>query len=63
MALMNKKLSEEVETLFLMTSNKHSYLSSSIIKEVAHFGGCIEGLVPEVVKQRILNKLQKSEKQ
>lgn len=63
MALMNKKLSEEVETLFLMTSNKHSYLSSSIIKEVAYFGGCIEGLVPEVVKQRILNKLQKSEKQ
>lgn len=58
MALMNKKLSEEVETVFLMTSNKNSFLSSSILKEVARFGGCIEGLVPEGVKEAVYKKLK-----
>ena len=57
MALMNRKLSPDVETIFLMTSSKNSYLSSSIVKEVAKFGGCIEGLVPENIKQAILNKI------
>ncbi len=58
MALMNKKLCEEVETVFLMTSNKNSYLSSSLLKEVAKFGGCIEGLVPEEVKEAVYDKLK-----
>lgn len=58
MALMNKKLSEEVETVFLMTSNKNSFLSSSILKEVARFGGCIDGLVPEGVKEAVYKKLK-----
>lgn len=58
MALMNKKLCEEVETVFLMTSNKNSYLSSSLLKEVAKFGGCIEGLVPEGVKEAVYDKLK-----
>lgn len=58
MALMNKKLSEKVETIFLMTSSKNSYLSSSLLKEVARFGGCIEGLVPEEVKEAVYNKLK-----
>ncbi len=56
MALMNKKLSPEVETLFMMTNSNYSYISSSIIKEIATFGGCIKGLVPEVVERAILNK-------
>lgn len=47
MALMNHKLLREVETLFMMTSNKYSYLSSSIVKEVARYGGNLNGLVPD----------------
>jgi len=57
MALMNRKLSPDVETIFLMTSSKNSYLSSSIVKEVAKFGGCIEGLVPQNIKEAILKKI------
>lgn len=47
MALMNHKLLREVETMFMMTSNKYSYLSSSIVKEVAKYGGNLSGLVPD----------------
>jgi len=47
MALMNHKLLREVETMFMMTSNKYSYLSSSIVKEVAKYGGNLNGLVPD----------------
>jgi len=52
----NKKLCPDIETVFIMASNEYSYLSSSIVKEVACFGGCIEGLVPESVKKRLSNK-------
>ncbi|WP_026487217.1 pantetheine-phosphate adenylyltransferase [Caldanaerobius polysaccharolyticus] len=47
MALMNKKLDDNIETLFMMTSSQYAYLSSSLIKEVAQFGGCLKGLVPD----------------
>ncbi|NLM03948.1 MAG: pantetheine-phosphate adenylyltransferase [Clostridiales bacterium] len=57
MALMNRKLSSDIETVFLMTSSQYSYLSSSIVKEVASFGGCIRGLVPEVVQTAIFKKI------
>lgn len=57
MALMNRKLASDIETIFLMTNSQYSYLSSSIIKEVAKFGGCIEGLVPEIVKDSIFKKI------
>ncbi|KAB3535219.1 pantetheine-phosphate adenylyltransferase [Alkaliphilus pronyensis] len=57
MALMNRKLSPELETIFLMTSSQNSYLSSSVVKEVARFGGCIEGLVPQPIVKAILKKL------
>ena len=57
MALMNRKLASDIETIFLMTNSQYSYLSSSIIKEVAKFGGCIEGLVPEIVKDSIFTKI------
>ncbi|RBP41119.1 pantetheine-phosphate adenylyltransferase [Garciella nitratireducens] len=59
MALMNKKLFPEVETMFMMTNSEYSYLSSSIVKEVAFFKGCIKGLVPEIVEEAILEKLKK----
>ncbi|HWR60031.1 MAG TPA: pantetheine-phosphate adenylyltransferase [Clostridia bacterium] len=53
MALMNKKLSPDIETVFMMTSSKYSYLSSSLVKEVASLGGCIRGLVPEIIEEEI----------
>lgn len=56
MALMNKKLNPNVETVFLMTGQQYSFISSSIIKDVASLGGCITGLVPPLVEKRILEK-------
>lgn len=57
-ALLLKKIDSEIETVFMMTSNEYSFLSSSGIKELANFDGNIKGLVPEYVevkiKQRIL---------
>jgi pantetheine-phosphate adenylyltransferase len=49
MAHTNKTLSCEVETVFLATSNEHSFLSSSLVKEIARFGGTIDHLVPKTV--------------
>lgn len=56
MALINRKLDQDVETMFMMTNSKYSYLSSSIVKEVASFGGNVEGLVPDCVYQRIVRR-------
>ncbi|QUH26229.1 pantetheine-phosphate adenylyltransferase [Serpentinicella alkaliphila] len=56
MALMNKKLNPEVETVFLMTSNNNSYLSSSIVKEVVKYGGCISDLVPPEVEKEMIKR-------
>lgn len=53
MALMNHKLSKDIETLFMMTSARYQYLSSSIVKEVARHGGCLDGLVPDDMKDEI----------
>lgn len=58
MAQMNRKLSEKVETVFLTTSAEHSYLSSSIVKEVARFDGKIEGLVPDYAIIKMKEKLR-----
>lgn len=49
MAHTNKTLMGEIETVFLATSNEYSFLSSSVVKEVAKFGGCVEHLVPKHV--------------
>ncbi|MTI96073.1 MAG: pantetheine-phosphate adenylyltransferase [Firmicutes bacterium] len=49
MALMNKKIGDEIETLFLTTNSKYSFLSSSMVKEVARLDGCIRGLVPDSI--------------
>ncbi|KUO70072.1 MAG: phosphopantetheine adenylyltransferase [Clostridia bacterium BRH_c25] len=58
MALMNKKLNPEIETVFMMTSSKYSYLSSSLVKEVARLGGCIKGLVPEIIEGEIYKRFK-----
>ena len=57
MALMNRKLNDNVETLFMMTNNQYSYLSSSLVKEVFKLGGSIEGLVPDVVIEEMKKKI------
>jgi pantetheine-phosphate adenylyltransferase len=56
MALMNRKLDQDIETIFMMTNSKYSYLSSSIIKEVAKHGGCIKGLVPDLVEEELIKR-------
>ncbi|HID06998.1 MAG TPA: pantetheine-phosphate adenylyltransferase [Armatimonadetes bacterium] len=57
MAAMNRKLAPDVETLFIMTSVEYAYLSSSIIKEVAQLGGCVQNLVPPPVIPRLREKV------
>lgn len=57
MALLNKNLEPDMETLFMMTSVNYSYLSSSAVKEIARNGGKIDGLVPDCIKDRIVKKL------
>ena len=49
MALMNRKLAPDIELLCLMTSSQYQFLSSTLIKEVAKLGGCLEGMVPDHV--------------
>lgn len=60
MALMNNKLDCTKETVFMTTSAKYSYLSSSSVKQVAKFGGCIKELVPEEIIQDVIKKVTKS---
>jgi len=57
MALLNKSLEPGLETLFMMTSVKYSYLSSSAVKEIARNGGNIDGLVPDCIKDLVTAKL------
>jgi len=59
MAHMNKKLSPEVDTVFMMTGERYSYISSHIAKEIARFGGKIDDLVPPLVRDRMFRKLGK----
>ncbi len=57
MAQINYKLYPELETTFLMSNIKYSFLSSSIVKEVAKYGGDISHFVPSVVEQKLREKL------
>lgn len=56
MALMNRKLAPDFETFFMMSHNRYSYLSSSLVKEVFSLGGCVSGLVPPYVEQCLKEK-------
>lgn len=58
MVLMNRRLNPEVETVLLIASEENSYISSSLIKEVFSLGGSIDGLVPEIVLERMKQKLK-----
>ena len=56
MALMNRRLNREVQTVFLMTGLRWIFTSSSIIKEAIQFGGNIDGMVPELVLEKLKRK-------
>src|SRR5262249_36742853 len=57
MALMNRKLESQIETVFMMPAEAYSYLSSRLVREIARLGGSLEGLVPPVVEQRLRTKV------
>src|SRR5581483_9638968 len=57
MALMNRKLHPELETVFMMPAEQYSYISSRLVREVAQLGGSISDLVPEIVEQSLKEKL------
>ena len=56
MALMNRRLAPEIETVFLMAKEEYSYVSSRLVKELARLGGDVTGLVPNVVRQRLADR-------
>lgn len=56
MAAMNKHLNRELETIFLMAEGDYAFLSSSMIKQVALIGGCVEGMVPPIVNRYLQDK-------
>jgi len=57
MALMNRRLSPDVETVFMMPAEQYTYISSRLIKEVFALGGRVHGLVPDLVEQRLRQKV------
>ena len=57
MALMNRRLAPEIETVFLMASEAHSFISSRLVKEVIRLGGNIRGLVPPSVEGKLKKRL------
>lgn len=58
MAHMNRRLNTDIETVFLMPSEEYSFLTSTMVKEVASFGGSVKGLVPEVVEKALKDKFK-----
>lgn len=57
MALMNRRLEPDIETVFMMPAESYSYVSSRLVKEVFQLGGAVEGLVPPLVEQRMKEKI------
>jgi pantetheine-phosphate adenylyltransferase len=56
MALMNRRLNPEVETVFMMPTEPYTYVSSRLVKEVVALGGSVRGIVPEIVERRLREK-------
>ncbi|ABN52508.1 MAG TPA: phosphopantetheine adenylyltransferase [Hungateiclostridium thermocellum] len=59
MALLNKNLDSDIETLFMMTNINYSFLSSSSVRELARHNGNIDGLVPDCIKDKIMDKFRR----
>ena len=62
MALMNRRLDDKIETIFMMPHETYSYVSSRLIKEVFQLGGSIQGLVPPIVEKKLREKFRKKTK-
>ena len=62
MAAMNKRLRPDIETVFMMTAPEFAYLSSTLIREVAGFGGSVSGLIPPAVERRLTQKFSRSQR-
>ena len=60
MALMNRRLNDKIETVFMMPAEQYSYISSRLIKEVFALGGRVHGLVPDMVEQRLRDKVARA---
>ena len=60
MALMNRRLKPKIETVFMMPAEQYTYISSRLIKEVFSLGGRVEGLVPDLVEQRLRGKVKRT---
>ena len=60
-ALTNKTMDKEIETLFMPTDTQNLWLSSSVVKEIATFGGKYDAMVPKIVKDRLEEKVNKGE--
>ena len=58
MAMMNRRLAPGLETIFMMPHEKYSYVSSRLVKEVFRLGGAVEGLVPELVLERLRARVE-----
>ena len=58
LATTNMKLDDEIETVFLVARPEFSFMSSSIAKEIAHYDGDISGLIPEIIKDEVLERLK-----
>lgn len=59
MALMNRRLAPEIETIFLVPAEQYSYVSSRLVKEITQLGGTVRGLVPPVVEEKMKSKFKK----
>lgn len=59
MALMNRRLAPEIETVFLQPAGRYSFVSSRLVKEVVSFGGKVDGLVPTNVARRLVGRMRK----
>ncbi|GMR03291.1 MAG: pantetheine-phosphate adenylyltransferase [Thermodesulfovibrionia bacterium] len=59
MALMNRRLNADIEIVFMMPSEEYTFLTSTMIKEVASFGGAVKGLVPDAVEKALKEKFKK----
>jgi len=55
---MNRKLDSQIETMYIMTNNNYSFISSSIVKEVAKYGGKIEDIVPPLIEDALKEKFK-----
>lgn len=58
MAALNKRLNSDIETIFIMAGTEYSYISSSAVKEIGSLGGDISSMVPDCLKDQILNKFK-----